>query len=146
MAKNNEQLHLKLNSAMKRVVEFEEELQKVQRHNERLEEKLRRSNTQIQNYKGKNPLTRCVYWFSFLACYLVAIIQRNRADFDIEIASLSQKLQSNLAIVKTTTEAGDVLLEDLDALKRKLKASLFNFNWIKFKVNSSYTNKDIYNI
>lgn len=74
------------------------------------------------------------------------MIQRSRADFDIEIASLTQKLQTNLVAIKSSTEAGDVLIEDLDALKRKLKASSCNLNWTKFKVNIFDTRKSIYNI
>lgn len=37
---------------MKRLAEFEDDLEKLQSYNERLEEKLRYSNTQLQNYKG----------------------------------------------------------------------------------------------
>lgn len=52
LTKNNEQLHVKLTAAMKRMEEFEDELQKIQGHNERVEEKLRHSTAQVQTYKG----------------------------------------------------------------------------------------------
>lgn len=139
LTKNNEKLHKKLNAAVKEITTFEEELQKVQRQNQRLEVKLRHSNAQIQNYKGdaKTLHTICLA----ICSDFIAIVQRNKADFDLEIAALSQKLQTNLSTVKSVTDAGDILLEDLDALKRKLKASSCTLNWTKFKVKTLYIHK-----
>lgn len=53
LTKNNEQLHLKLNGAMRQVAELEDDLLKMQKHSERLEEKVRNCNSQIQNYKSR---------------------------------------------------------------------------------------------
>lgn len=67
LTKNNEQLHVKLKSAMKQIAEFEDDLQKLQIHNERLEEKLRYSNTQMQNYKG--TVLRTVSCLMLVTCF-----------------------------------------------------------------------------
>lgn len=52
LIRNNEQLQFKLNVSVKRMTELEDDLQKMQMHNGRLEEKLRNSNTQIQDLNG----------------------------------------------------------------------------------------------
>lgn len=53
----------------------------------------------------------------------------------MEIAVYNQKLQTNDATIRSSREAGDVLIEDLEALKRKLKDLSPNLNWSKFKVS-----------
>lgn len=52
LSKNNERLNWKLNATIKQMGELEDDLQKMQKHNEALEQKLRHVNSQMQNYKG----------------------------------------------------------------------------------------------
>lgn len=61
-------------------------------------------------------------------------MQRSNADRELDLAALNQQLQSNQIIIKNSVEAADVLLEDLDALKRQTKALPCTLNWTKFKV------------
>lgn len=63
------------------------------------------------------------------------LLQRANADHELEIAILSQKLHSNEVIIQNSVEAGDVLIEDLDALKRQAKSLPCTLNWTKLKVN-----------
>lgn len=69
---------------------------------------------------------------------LLAMLQRTNTDRDVEIAMLNRQLLTNEVIIKESVEAGDVLLEDLDAFKRQAKSISCALNWNKFKV-SSYT-------
>lgn len=53
LTKSNDKLQYKVALSVKRIEQLEEELQKIQKSNNFLEERTRNLNLQIQSYKGK---------------------------------------------------------------------------------------------
>lgn len=63
------------------------------------------------------------------------MLHRIQTDNEVERANLCHQLQTKEILIKECVEAGDVLLEDLDGLKRQLHTMPFSLNWTKFKVS-----------
>lgn len=53
LSKSNEKLQVKVGSLFRQIENLEEQLDKQQKNNKILEERIRNSSSQIQNYKGK---------------------------------------------------------------------------------------------
>ncbi|CAH1980831.1 unnamed protein product [Acanthoscelides obtectus] len=112
--KHNEKLCYKLERYLAEIESLENELDILQKQNDCLEQQLRNSTSQIQNVK--------------------AMFQRSKTDYELEIVDLNHRLLQREAIIKEATEAGDILLEDLDGVKRQIKSRSLDINWSKFKV------------
>lgn len=57
-----------------------------------------------------------------------------KTDYEIHQVALNFKLDSKDQILKEAVEVGDIVIEDLDSLKRQLKTLPLALNWSKFKV------------
>ncbi|CAH1980835.1 unnamed protein product [Acanthoscelides obtectus] len=115
--KHNEKLCYKLERYLAEIESLENELDILQKQNDCLEQQLRNSTSQIQNVK--------------------AMFQRSKTDYELEIVDLNHRLLQREAIIKEATEAGDILLEDLDGVKRQIKSRSLDINWSKFKCRGS---------
>lgn len=115
LTKNNEQLQIKFNTAMKQVAELEKQLENHRRHKQTLEEKLRNMDSEIASYK--------------------ATVKRNEAAAELEMASVQQQLQTSMELIKSGIDAGNILLKDLNACTRKLKTTSLDSILSEYKVN-----------
>lgn len=57
-------------------------------------------------------------------------------DHELEHTSLSHQIVANEQIIKECLDAGDILLEDLNSIKRQMKLLPFAVNWDKLKVGT----------
>ncbi|VEN47911.1 unnamed protein product [Callosobruchus maculatus] len=117
MEKHNERLQYKLERYLAQIEHLENELHILQKQNDGLEQQLRHSTSQIQNIK--------------------AIFQRSKTDYELEIVDINHRLLQSEAIIKEAAEAGDILLEDLDSIKKQIKSRSLAVNWNKFKCRGS---------
>ncbi|VEN59482.1 unnamed protein product [Callosobruchus maculatus] len=117
MEKHNEKLQYKLERYLAQIEHLENELHILQKQNDGLEQQLRHSTSQIQNIK--------------------AIFQRSKTDYELEILDINHRLLQSEAIIKEAAEAGDILLEDLDSIKKQIKSRSLAVNWNKFKCRGS---------
>lgn len=70
-------------------------------------------------------------------CFLV-LIERSKSNFELEYANLNYQLHLSQNLIKESTEAGDVLLDDLSNIKKQVKSENFAINWNKFKVSTYF--------
>lgn len=61
------------------------------------------------------------------------MLDRAILDFELERTSLHNKLKASQNLIKDTSEAGDVLIEDLNSIKNHVKN--ISINWDRVKVN-----------
>lgn len=88
----------------------------------------------MRKFNTTKVIMYIIFGFGFLQISLLAMLQRINADRELEVATLNRELQTHQLIIKDSVDAGDVLLEDLDALKRQAKSMPCTLNWAKFKV------------
>ncbi|KAJ8954755.1 hypothetical protein NQ314_007025 [Rhamnusium bicolor] len=117
IVKHNEKLQYKLETYVQQIEHLENELHILKKQNDVMEQQLRQSSSQMHNLK--------------------AAIQRSKTDYELELVTLNYKLETKEQNIKESIEAGDILLEDLDGLKRQFKSIPFVINWSKFKCRGS---------
>ncbi|XP_030767923.1 girdin-like isoform X2 [Sitophilus oryzae] len=111
--RHNEKLQVKLETLFKKIESLEGELCLFQKQNDTMEQQLRNSTIKVQNQK--------------------VAMQRLKTDHELEKTTLYYKLDLKDQQFKEATELGDIVLEDIDAIKRHLKTVSFNAEWSKPK-------------
>ncbi|KAF5292870.1 hypothetical protein FQR65_LT11122 [Abscondita terminalis] len=113
----NDQLRDKVDLLSKQIDSEQSDLAKLQNKYILLQKQLQNSNLQLQNYKD--------------------IIDRLQNEGRLEQEMIINELGNNQKVLKESAEAGDVVLEDLDSLRRQFKAITCTINWTKFKCRGS---------
>lgn len=70
------------------------------------------------------------------------MLHRNKTNYELEITALEHNLELNEKCLKEVADAGDVLLEDIDSMKRQFENfTKCNINWMKFKANFNFISR-----
>ncbi|CAG9767474.1 unnamed protein product [Ceutorhynchus assimilis] len=115
--RRNEKLQIKLDSFFKKLESLESELSIFQKQNDCLEQELRNSNTKIQNTK--------------------TLVHKLKTEYEIEEVSLNAKLASKDRVLEELLEIRDVVMDELEDLKKSLGVLPFGSSWSKFKMQGS---------
>lgn len=116
MLRHNEKLQSKLESLFKKMECLESELGLFQKQNNTMEDQLREYVTKMQSLKSA--------------------FHKMKTDYEIERVSLSIQLDSKERILQETGVVSQVVLSDLDTLKRQFT----QLNWTRIEVSDSSIN------